>query len=46
MGSVIKITVSGLDELNKLFDQEPQNQVNAMILGKIEELQTQVRAAL
>lgn len=31
MGSVIKITVSGLDELNKLFDQEPQNQVNAMI---------------
>lgn len=31
MGSTIKITVNGFDELNKLFDKEPQNQMDAMI---------------
>ena len=31
MASTINITVSGFDELGKLLDQEPQNQVEAMI---------------
>ena len=31
MGSTIKISVSGFEEIGKLLDAEPQNQVNAMV---------------
>lgn len=31
MASTINITVSGFDELGKLLDREPQNQVEAMV---------------
>lgn len=45
MASTIKITVSGLDELNNLFDKEPQNQMDAMIKAQTK-LATQAEAKL
>lgn len=45
MASSIKITVSGLTELNKLFDKEPQNQMNAMLKAQTK-LATQAVAKL